>query len=973
MANVLSLALKVTADASQLKLDPVQRALVGLGDQADKLTAQFDKFSGTSDAAAAAQERFEQQAQELINTLRDGGSATEFAAGFERLTQSVNEQAAAFERAAKITEANLTPLERFDRAQAELNEQVDAGRISQETYARAIEAAAKGLDDAERASRGLAVQQNEIDDAASNTTLKFNELSGIFAALPGPLGDIAGRFSGIASAGEGLARIFSGGLQAGIQGLAASVTALINPFTLAVAGIAAFGAAAVSIAQGLLALDDRVESLGNAADKLGVSFGFIQVLEQAAARSGTSLDAVSAAFGRLQKSVLGVDEESKAAQQALAAIGVTAEELADLAPEEQYRLIGQRLAEIEDPAKRTATATALFGKAGADLIPFFNAFVPAADDLERYGRALTNLDRGRIEGFGDSIDALRVSTHGLGQSLLLPFVGLGDGITRAIAEVVSGLTAIIDPIGRIVEPVFTTIGTLVEGIGIALGTLGRIVGAVFEPFAVLVEAVSQALRPLNEAFLGLVQAVGNGAVSVAEWIASFAPVGSISAVFVGLGETVSRVVTIITTAAQQAASFIGNLASRFGELVAQSPFLQSLGNIISSVFGSVASVFSTIANAIGGTVGRLLTLAENFLGISNSAEQAAASTETLGEGISQLSEEEAKAAQERDKFLQSFTQSVSEAIDASAQFGQAGFDAALQYQNAIADLQDRLDRGLINEETFRREAEAAEAAFNSQLEIAKKAAAEIEANTKRVDELLGKRNEISQAERDINAVASDIARTQSEIEAARARGATEEANRLAARLAQLDQLQQSLIDQSDEAAQGFAEGFDAAFEDIDGGINDLIDKAAEFGNEGAIAASQLTEGIEQAKEAVRDGILNEEAFQAEVERQKQLFEDRVSGLQEAAEITEQLYEKEAALLDKQFEIEKERAEELASIRTGAIQIDDFREGGVDAFFDTLREDPAIGEARKQTKELEKIRQEIAKLNAQRVDILAGVG
>ena len=59
-----------------------------------------------------------------------------------------------------------------------------------------------------------------------------------------PLGSIAGRISGLSSASEGLSRIFAGGLSQGITSLGASVSALVNPFTLAVGGIAAFGAAA---------------------------------------------------------------------------------------------------------------------------------------------------------------------------------------------------------------------------------------------------------------------------------------------------------------------------------------------------------------------------------------------------------------------------------------------------------------------------------------------------------------------------------------------------------------------------------------------------------------------------------------------------------------------------------------------------------------------------------------------------------
>lgn len=974
MANVLSLALKINTDASGLKLDPVQRALQKLGEETDRVSSIFDRFTGTSEAAARAQESTSRSLQELIAARREGTvSAQEFAEAFEKIRNAANAEAAALQRAAQITEANLTPLERYDRALAELDEQLRSGRITQETYGRAVEGAAKGLTDAERSARGFAVQQTEIDKAATNTTLKFNELSGVFAALPGPLGNIAGRFSGLASAGEGLSRVFSGGLKQGLTGIAGSVTALINPFTLALAGVTAFGAAAVAIARGLVDLEDRVERLGNTADKLGVSFGFIQTLEEAANRSGTSIDAVSAAFGRLQKSVLGIDEESKSAQKALAEIGVTAEELQALAPEQQYQRIGSALAAIEDPARRTATATALFGKSGADLIPFFNNLPGAASDIERFGRALTELDRTRVDEFGSALDRLSVATQGLGQSLLLPFTGLGEGIANALAEVTAGITAIVDPVGRILQPVFTQIGRIVELIGTNLGNLGRIVGAVFEPFAQIVETVAQALEPLYEGLFQFLESISNGAVEVAKWLVSFTPVGAIAENVAELGDVVSRVVVIITTAFEKVGEFVGNLVGRFAELVAQSPLLQTLGSIVSSVFGSVSSVFQTIADAIGGTVGRLLTLAENFLGIDSSAEQAAESTRMLGDDIEALTDEERKQAAEREKFLQGFTQNVSKAIDESAKFGQAGFDAAQQYQTAIEELQRQFDAGILNEESFRREAERATGAYNEQIEAIKQAAAETEAITKRVDSLLQKANQIPQAQQDLNDLQAEIARVEAQLAAARTAGQNEQAEALAARLAQLDQLQARLEQDIDEAAQGFSDGFDKAFANVDSGIDSLIDKASEFGNEGAIAASQLTEGIEAAKDAVRDGILNQEAFENEVERQKKLFEDRVDGLREAAKITEQIYDKESELLAKQFEIEKQRAEELASIRTGSIEVRDIRDGGISQLFDTLREDPAIAEAKKQSAELEKIRREIAALNAEKVDILAGTG
>jgi hypothetical protein len=90
-------------------------------------------------------------------------------------------------------------------------------------------------------------------------------------------------------------------------------------------------------------------------------------------------------------------------------------------------------------------------------------------------------------------------------------------------------------------------------------------------------------------------------------------------------------------------------------------------------------------------------------------------------------------------------------------------------------------------------------------------------------------------------------------------------------------------------------------------------------------------------------------------------------------VNQQIADAQAKFSDRQYEIELARAEELATVRTGSVEINDIRSGGISAFFDTLKEDPAITEAKKQTAELEKMRKEIAKLNAEKVDILAGTG
>lgn len=939
MATVLGLALKISADATgiQQKLTPVERALKQLDAEAAKVTEVFKTFGGATEGAGRAQQQFATDLAFLQSALRTGKiDGEQFAAEFKNISDAANATAESFREGARITEQSRTEEEKRAAQLERLQQLLDLGAISEETYSRqkaqatgaAAEAARQQAaaekertDAATRAAaiveanltkeqkaqrdygvatrelnalrnQGLLTEQeyatalqrvstdyakatlaadkfaNETKNAA-NAGLKFNELSGILSALPGPIGNVAGRLSGLSSAGEGLARVFSGGLSQGISSIGTSVAGLVNPFTAAVAGVAAFGAGAAAIAQGLVALEDRVEKLGNTADKLGVSFEFIQTLEAAAARSGTSIDAVSAAFGRLQKNVTGVDEESKAAQAALASIGVTAEQLQALSPEDQYRLIGEQLQAIQNPAERTAAAIGLFGKSGAELLPFFKNLGGASDDMERFGRALTEIDRQRIDDFGAGIDALGVATQGLGQSLLLPFAGLGEGIAKAFAEIISGITAIVDPIGQVLEPVLTTIGRVIEGVGIGLRTLGRIVGAVFGPFADAAQMVSRAIEPLLDSVLGL---------------------------------------------------------SRY-----------------------------------------LIDAAEAFLGMETSASAAADQSQRVNEQTKELSREEQKARGEREKTFQRLREEVNNAIDDSRKFGAAGREASAAYEASIESLKKKLSSGLIDEEQFRRAVRIAGQNFDAeikriedrtQLEIKVKENAEkavekvseqidkaaikaedfgaagdralgqfaqradslrqqfvagfidekqleqgvaaanreyekqidaikranderqkqVEADRKRTESLLDEMDKTRAVQRDREAVERDVARLRSE---AAAQGFFTPEQRQ--QLQDLQRLQGELAEKQRAVAQGFEQGYAEAFDRTREKFDDLVAKSEEFGSAGEQAALRLAEGLNNAARLAERGSINEEAYQREVERQQRLYEQELAQMKAVAD------------------------------------------------------------------------------------------
>ncbi len=1033
MATVIGLGVQFSANANGMTkgLSQVDRQLQNLGKQAAAAASLFDTFKGSTAAAGAAQQQVATDIAFLGSALKTGQiSAEEYAAELQavvrsaqtaaaafaegaRITEQVataeerrtaelerlgqllaagaiseetyaraaaeasgaNEEAAAAEterakalaRAAQITQANLTPQQKYDAQVQELGDHLAAGRISQETYTAAMAKAAAELD---RAAGAADKFGDSVDGAGDGGTMKFNELSGVLSALPGPIGNVAGRLSGLASAGEGLSKVFGGGagLSGGLTNIGASVAGLVNPFTVGLAAVAAFGAGASAVASGLLDLEDRVEKLGNTADKLGVSFEFIQTLEEAGNRSGVSIESVSSAFGKLQKTLAGADEESRAATEALSRLGISFTDLENLSPEEQIRLVGEQLQGIEDPAKRTAAAMQIFGKSGADLLPFFANLGPAADDIERLGGSLSAIDRGRIDDFGAGIDALGVASSRLGELLLLPFVSLGEGIAQGSAEFLGGINAIVGPIGDVLQPVLSSLGTAFELVGVVIGGVGRVIGEIVSPIGDLAQGFGAVGESFNTAFVDVVRYLVDGAVAATEFAVSFSPLGAVADNIEAIGEAVSRVTNIIGTALSQVGEYVGDVVASWVEFFGIEAAIEAIGTKISSVFGSVSSTFETISNAIGGTVGRLLTIAENFLGIT--AEVSTTITPELD-----LSQPTLAASQ--------FAKEIGTAATAAAEFGSAGFDAALAYQNSLEQIAQLQADGTLTAEEAKKMAEQEKAAFEAKIETLDKeaqsqaraaeaaqkaadekiaaaeraAAAAVEADRKLADAFitaqgLGGGDQATAADT-LLAITRQIEETEAAIAEARASGDVAAEQAATRRLALLDQAQAA----AEEGAQFGFSTQDA--ERAIASVRDKLDETFSFVNF-ELAPEAFTAAQEQLAQLEADldaKVIDPETFEQAADAIRSGFEDALKTAEKIRDLNEQ-YAQRAA------EIESDRLNALSQASQQTVQATDVRTSeGASEFLRlaTGREDPAISEYRKQLSELQKIAREIGKL------------
>lgn len=652
MATVLGLALKINADASAVEpeLSKVDKALAGLGQKADSVAALFDQFKESTSGAGAVQESVRQQLDQLAQALQDGGlDAQEYAAAFAAVEASARELAGVFADGARTTAQFATEQEKAGSKIEQLAKQFQAGAIEGPTFERALSAIAgvdlTSTDEGRRFLEGLSAaaktggvdalraaadleklgQSGEsLSKAIEKPTLKFNELSGIFAVLPGPVGEIAGRFSGLASAGEGLSRVFSGGLGSGFSALAGSVTALINPFTLAVAGIAAFGAAAAAIAAGLQQLTGRVEQLQNTASRLGTSFEFVQVLEAAASRSGVAVDQLATGLQKFEVNIAKAREGGNDTAEAFDRLGISQQDLLNSDPTDLAVRVADALGEIEDPAERARLATDLLGKSGLELLPAFASIDDAAASMDKFRATISQVDVDRLSSLDDVFDDIGVALQGLGTQLLVPFTGLAKGVSEALTEAISGITRFIDPILDALTPVFDLLGELISDYATQWANFAETAG----------------------------EAIG------------------------GFIEVVVRISTIVGEAFTQTVGYVADLLTEFGEFT-------GLGGVISSVASGIASAFNglwdgikAIVGAVGGFIETVLQFAEDWLGIERGVESAndayreqASIVKQTEEASRKKAKAEEEAAQKAIEANTKIVDSLLEQLDIDEQFG----------------------------------------------------------------------------------------------------------------------------------------------------------------------------------------------------------------------------------------------------------------------------------------------------------------
>jgi len=803
MATILSLALKVSADASGVvkNLTPAERALEKLAGQASKATSVFDEFAGTSSAAANAQFNASKSMADLADSLKRGEiTAQEFASRYEDLSDAITKEAAALKRAAQITEANISPAEKYSRTVEELDDQVRAGRISQETYNRALEKAKGDLD---KTSTAVGKTDKSMESLARNTKIL---------------------------AGIEIGRLFLDGLSAignVFQDIGSRVTSLVS------------------------SVNSSVDTLNDFSARTGIGVEALQGYSLAAKLAGVDTEQFGAAVQRLAVNI-GKATPGDALDKSLRAINLSVVELRALSPEDQFSAIGNAISQLPTAADRAAAAVEIFGKQGAALAPLFREGAASLEELkakaERLGIIVSETQVNNVADMNDAFDLVRATIEGIVGQVIGNLAPAVTDVTNQFLQFVESWSGAQGEGGTGIANAITDV--LLQGAEYFAGIFDEFVanfgnlGETFSYAADIFDVVSKVLLTASEGLRAAFNAIQLG----------------IDALLIGFGKIIESLGSYISTDLEQ---FGAGLAAASQESADRnSREMEAAAANAANTFNSIFTGGDGNAQQAGqGAASQYLAGLRSQ--IENERRPEVQVELNLGDTEERLQQFLDTAGDEASVFLQQSMGTV-ETFQQMAEAGGLTADQIEIMNGFMENVNAELDKELAKRQ------EAADAAL-----------AQADADRKRLDQLLETKDEGARIENDLLTVQREQARVSEQLAAARASNNQADADAAAARQAELDQLTAKLEDEQQALEQGFGAGFNAAFQSVDQNISQLIAKSQEFGQAGFDAALRLQEGIAAAQEQARDGILNAEAFNAEVQRQQELFNQELANIQEA--------------------------------------------------------------------------------------------
>lgn len=156
-----------------------------------------------------------------------------------------------------------------------------------------------------------------------------------------------------------------------MDSLASGFTSTLKTAGLALAGIGA-GLSLSAIESKFESITHTLANLKELSEKTGASVENLSALSAVAKVTGDDIEEIAKGSIKLSKALAGADDTAKGAGHALEFIGLKASDLRKLDPAVAFEEIAKKMELVSAGSGKTAIALDIFGKSGAQLLPFMH-------------------------------------------------------------------------------------------------------------------------------------------------------------------------------------------------------------------------------------------------------------------------------------------------------------------------------------------------------------------------------------------------------------------------------------------------------------------------------------------------------------------------------------------------------------------------------------------------------------------------
>jgi len=308
-------------------------------------------------------------------------------------------------------------------------------------------------------------------------------------------------------------------VNASVATISSAVDVAKNAF-IGFIGVASVGAFA-SMVNGAI---NATASLKDLAQQTGMSEAALGAFRGVAGLSETSIETVASATNKLSKGLIANSEDGKMAGSALKAMGLEFGEFTKLNPDERMIAVANAMSGYADGADKSAAAQALFGKSGAELIPFLSDLAEKSGaitaKLTDQEVALRANQAAMADAFGDNLTEIKKNGESWKKELSLGILPAlwemseayktveksGGGLKGSISELAKDGS--ITSWSRAAVTGATYVLDAFEGLKAVVTSVGKVVGANLAIAGAQITGVATAVsKAVNGDFKGAMDAM----------------------------------------------------------------------------------------------------------------------------------------------------------------------------------------------------------------------------------------------------------------------------------------------------------------------------------------------------------------------------------------------------------------------------------------------------------------------------------